>query len=463
MKTTFLKSVLFLAVTAGTLTSCVNDDDYSIPQLDCTDTTVTANIPVSAVTGTATPKQYLQDDIIEAYVSSSDEGGNFFKTISFQTLPKDGPVKAFSVPVDASSTFINFTPGRKVFIKLKDLYTDVAHGGLRIGALFLDNSGTASVGRMPESQYRSALVRSCQIVEESELLQVVTIEQAMADNKYLNTLIEFENVQFADAALNKTYYDENNQIGGATNHMLVDASGKSIIFRTSSFANFAGKPVPGKSGRVRGVLTKFNNDYQFMARTERDVNLTNERFFVDTSAPALGGTDIQFLGSFVENFESYAAALREFPRYINDPIAGSRYWAVTAFGGNKYIQMTSFGGTPELNRSMFIVPVDMTAANTFSFQSKAGYSNGAALKVYYIMASDYTPGGPLNPESLTEITSSFTLSPGSSTGYPDNFTNSGNYSIPASLQGNGFFVFEYNGNGNGGVTTTIQIDNITVN
>src|SRR5690606_1947526 len=190
---------------------------------------------------------------------------------------------------------------------------------------------------------------------------------------------------------------------------------------------------------------------------------TNERFFVDTSAPALGGTDIQFLGSFVENFESYAAALREFPRYINDPIAGSRYWAVTAFGGNKYIQMTSFGGTPELNRSMFIVPVDMTAANTFSFQSKAGYSNGAALKVYYIMASDYTPGQGINPALMTDITSSFTISPGLAGAYPDTFTNSGNYNIPASLTGNGYFVFEYNGNGNGGVTTTIQLDNIIVN
>jgi hypothetical protein len=30
--------------------------------------------------------QYTYDDIIEAYVVSSDENGNFFKTISLQTL-----------------------------------------------------------------------------------------------------------------------------------------------------------------------------------------------------------------------------------------------------------------------------------------------------------------------------------------------------------------------------------------
>ncbi len=47
--------------------------------------------------------------------------------------------------------------------------------------------------------------------------------------------------------------------------------------------------------------------------------------------------------------------------------------------------------------------------------------------------------------------------------FPNNFTNSGNWAIPASLTGNGFIVFEYTGNGNGGPTTTMQIDDIVVN
>ncbi len=465
MKTTILKSALFLAIAAGVFTSCVNDDDYAIPNSDCTETSLEANIAVQDVPATATLKQYLADDIIEAYVTSSDEGGNFFKSISFQT--KDGS-KGFSVPVDATSTFINFTPGQKVFIKLKDLYIDSPTGGaigMRIGAIFLNTSGVAAVGRMPESQFRNVVVRSCEIVPESELVRKVTISQLKNDAN-LNLLVELENVQFSDGAINSTYYDPNNQIGGATNHTLIDVQGNSVIFRTSSFSNFAGKPVPDGSGTVRGVLSKFNSDYQFMIRTERDVNLQEERFEVDMSAPALGGTDIVFSGSFTENFESYGTtspANRVFPKYVNDPILGTRYWANTTFGGNKYIQMTSFGGTPEANRSLFFVPVDMTAANTFSFQSKSGFTNGPALKVYYIMATDYTAGGPVNVTKLVDITSSFTMSPGLSSGYPTDFTNSGNYSIPDSLTGNGFFVFEYAGNGNGGVTSTIQIDNIVVN
>jgi hypothetical protein len=63
--------------------------------------------------------QYTYDDIIEAYVVSSDENGNFFKTI-LQTLgTTTTPAVGFSVPVDASNTYVDFRIGNKVYVKLK--------------------------------------------------------------------------------------------------------------------------------------------------------------------------------------------------------------------------------------------------------------------------------------------------------------------------------------------------------
>jgi hypothetical protein len=50
-----------------------------------------------------------------------------------------------------------------------------------------------------------------------------------------------------------------------------------LIFRTSSFADFAGTNVPDGNGTIRGVLTKFANDYQLIARTFDDVTLDGER------------------------------------------------------------------------------------------------------------------------------------------------------------------------------------------
>ena len=44
MKTILLKSAFFMALTAGVLTSCVKDDNYSTPNLTaCTETTLVKN------------------------------------------------------------------------------------------------------------------------------------------------------------------------------------------------------------------------------------------------------------------------------------------------------------------------------------------------------------------------------------------------------------------------------------
>jgi uncharacterized protein DUF5689 len=476
MKSNIFKSVFMAALVAGVIAGCANDDDYGTPNLDCPDTSLTANKSVQEIIDQAEPTvdpemPYADNDIIEAYVTSSDEGGNFYKSISFQTHPTDGsdPV-GFSVPVDAGGTFVNYPVGTKVYIKLQGQYTDIYNGSMRIGGLYELDPATETdpavyaVGRLSIFDYAKVLVRSCTRLDESDLVRTLTVAQAKNDAN-LNTLIELDNVQFVDAVVGKTLYDASNDLGGATNHLLTDNLGNTIIFRTSSFANFAGDIAPSASGKVKGVLTKFGSDYQFMARTDSDIQLTNPRLIVDFSAPIVGNA-ITYTGSFVENFESGVTTIpgsRTFPKYINDPYVGSRYWETKTFGGNKYIQMTSFGGTAEDNRTMFFIPVDFTAANTFSFQSKSGFTTGPALKVYYISGTDYTPGAALNAAALVDITSNFTLSPGLSNGYPANFTNSGAYAIPAALTGNGYFVFEYYGSGLTGQTSTIQIDNVTVN
>ena len=67
-----------------TLFSCINNDNYSEPDLtgECSDLTPTKTVLDVAATATTTAQQYVADDVIEAYVTSSDEGGNFYKSIS---------------------------------------------------------------------------------------------------------------------------------------------------------------------------------------------------------------------------------------------------------------------------------------------------------------------------------------------------------------------------------------------
>ena len=454
-----LKLVLTTAILAA-LTSCVNGDDYGTPDLSKECVTIETTKEVFEITdiATATTVQYTTDetltDYIEAYVTSSDEGGNFYKSISLMSL--DG-LKGFSMPVDNYNLYNEFEPGRKVTIKLdSNRYFNKQHGSTVIGSSY-----EGGVGRISGVEYKDVILRSCDNVNENDIVKDLSIAAAKND-QYLNMLIEFDAVQFTDASLGKTYYDASlNSFGGATNHEITDEFGNKVIVRVSEYATFASNAVPSFNGKIRGVMTKYNSDYQFMIRTLNDVNLTDPRLEIDLYPP-IGGSAIVYDATLNEPFTSYTTTNQQvFPKYINDAAVGSRYWQRKVFSGNTYIQMSSFGGTPEANRSLFLVPVNMTAANTLSFATNAGFHNGNVLKVYY--TTDYVPGSQITSATLIDITSSFTISPGLPSGYPASFTPSGVYNIPAGVTGNGFFVFEYVGNGSGGPTTTMQIDNIVIN
>jgi hypothetical protein len=453
-----LKLILAAALFT-TLFSCINNDNYSNPDLsgECSDLTATKTVQDVATAATSTAQLYVAEDVIEAYVTSSDEGGNFYKSISLVSI--DG-TKGFSMPIDAYNLYTKYEPGRKVYVNMKGRYfaNNSQTASLEIGSLY---NGT-QVGRLSGVEYEAAVKRGCTKVDENTLVNHMTIAQAK-NNANINKLVEFDAVQFAESSVGKKYFDKSlnaSDTWTATNHILTDATGNTIIVRVSEFATFSSKNVATGNGKIRGVLTKYNSDFQFMIRTENDVNLTGAR--VD-GAPALVGSALTYDATLNEPFTSYITTNQtNFPKYINDAVVGSRYWQLKSFGTptNKYIQMSSFGGTPEANRSLFFVPVDFTAASTFSFMSKLGFSNGNPLKVYY--TTNYVAGSDVNTATLTQI-SGLTISPGSATGYPTNFTFSNNWNIPASLTGNGFIVFEYVGNGSGGTTTTAQIDDILIN
>lgn len=467
--------------------SCAESDDYSTPDsvMECVDETVgkTANITGTEVYAMATSSMQqfpegddVDDFYLEAYITSSDGGGNFFKTISMETT--DG--KGLSVSVDTYNYYAKgYEVGRKVLIKLNGLRYQMLYNSLALGVLYTNPATgieSASVGRIPEIQLPDIIFKSCEYKTDDQLVHKITVPQANTD-EYINKVIELDSVQFVE--MGQAYYDEGNVIGGATNRYIVDKDGNDVIFRTGNFATYAGYIIPHNSGKVRGVLTKFISgsgqvSYQFISRVYGDIQL--DRPVLGSEEPgepeepeeptgtSLGGTDIQFLSSFTENFESYTADVvnynpgpsTTFPKYINDILAGPRYWSITAFGGNKYIQMSAHN-TNSTCKSYFIVPANLTNA-TLSFKTKDGYYNGAALKVYY--TTDYTAHSNLANATLVDITSNFTIATGSTTGYADNFTNSGTHTISAG--GNGFIVFEYSGTHPSGVTTTYQIDDIVV-
>jgi hypothetical protein len=469
-----IKNIVIITAFMGLFSSCVNDT-YDTPKFDCTNpgivktkevadlyTSAPANgstvIYPAAAKDPVTGKEIY--DYIEAYVISSDEGGNFYKSMYFQ--PTDGS-KGFNLSIDEVNLYgKNFQPGKKVFLKLNGLaYANpTSFGrGLIFGA---PPTEQFAVDRLATLVYPKHLIASCDVVSEDAIVKKITLAQALSGANYLNTLVEIDDVQFTDEAAGGTY--DSNREDDFDSSIFVTNGTSNLTIRTSRFANFAGYKVPTGKGKIRGVLTRYNSTYQIIMRTERDANMPNPR--VDYTPTLIGSNSTVFPATVNETFESYTSSPQQsnFPNYINDAAVGSRYWAVTTFGGNKYIQMTSFNSGGASNAYIF-VPVNMTTASTLSFRSNMGFWNGAVLKVYYVLATNYTPGSAIDVTKMTNITSSFTIPTTPTSGYGTTFTASGNYAIPASVTGNGYFVFEYAGNANSSpaVTTTLQLDNILIN
>ncbi|MET2986390.1 DUF5689 domain-containing protein [Aureibaculum conchae] len=272
MKT--IKTFLFFIFLA--IISCVQDDEYSIPKIsECNETVLPPTKTVKDIYNSTTSivTKYTEPDVIEAYVTSNDQSGNFFKILHLQTL--DGS-RGFSIPVDVADLYTIFNPGRKVSINLQNTYTQLHFEGLEIGNLMVDERTKEEfIGKITATNFKNILVKTCDAVDEEELVQKITLNEIT--DAHLNTLIELKDVQFEDAALGKTLYDTNTDSGGGTNYLIEDISESSIAFRTSAFADFGTTEVPNGNGTIRGVLTKFSNTYQILIRSIEDVQLNNER------------------------------------------------------------------------------------------------------------------------------------------------------------------------------------------
>lgn len=402
--------IVLTSLAAATLFSCSNSDYYTTPDLsgECNDLTPTKTTQEILALTTNTLQQFgtaYDNDIIEAYVTSSDEGGNFFKSISMVSV--DG-TQGFDVPVDAYNLYTKFEPGRKVFIKLKGRHYQINADtkSKEIGSLYTNGTDITSddeVGRISGVEYESIITRGCSNVNEQSLVNNFTIAQAKSDAN-LNKLIEFSNVQFTDVSIGKTYYDPTlNDLGGATNHLITDASGNTIIVRVSSFATFAGNAVDADNGKVRGVLTKFGSDYQFMVRTLNDIQLTNPRV----------------LPLFEETFTT------NFPNWVKASVTGAQVWTLNSSNGNpgQCADMNGFSGGAVVNEDWLISPaIDLSSVPSaiLTFQSAKNFS-GNAIQVF--VSTNYSGSGAPSTATWTQLTATVP----SASGFV--WTNSGNINL----------------------------------
>lgn len=288
MKKYFSIIRIFILSLTVFLTSCVQDDVYSTPDLqgkcqDLTPTKTIAEVKTAFANNTAT---ITDDIIIEGYVSSSDESGNVYKTIYLQDAPEN-PTQGLVVSVDAVSTYTSFPQGSKVYIKLKGLAFGRYGNVLQVGYNNIDPiTNTPTFGRIPEKLVANHLVRSCasKVKMVPKVITLASLTNTSTVDPLIGALVQINNAEFPINLLCNIYAPN----GLTVNRQIVDPTMttpiNSRVVRNSGYASFAADQLPSGNGTFIGILSKFNSDYQFFINRVSDLNMKGPR--LDGTTPS---------------------------------------------------------------------------------------------------------------------------------------------------------------------------------
>ena len=250
------------------VSSCVQKEGFSISEKICEDMETNATFENVQALFNGEIIQIQEDFVIEGFVTSSDESGNFFGELFIQNTVEN-PTSAFRIAIDLRVSHLFYPIGSKLFIHTKGLYLDKRDGAYELGGLF-NGFGNLSIGRLPFSKIQSHLFASC-----DPLMEIIPqhVDLKSIDEKLLNTLVRIDNVEITPSDLCETFAVPQEQ----TQRMLVNCEGNTVALTTSGFSDFKDLILPTGNGTLTGILTGSENNYEIIARNANDLNLENVR------------------------------------------------------------------------------------------------------------------------------------------------------------------------------------------
>ena len=200
------------------------------------------------------------DIVIAARVVSTDQPGNIFKALYVEDAT--GGI-AFSI--DASKLYSTYPQGQELVINLTGMSIGKYAGMMQLGAPG-EYNGTPQVDRMSLAAFRN----KTKLAGKPDASAVKPVDATIATiagigtdaaglQKWQGRLVKFSDVHFKNGG-SQTFV-----VGGQnTNQDLLDAQGKSIVVRTSQYADFGTNTLPAGTGSVTGLLSYFNGTWQLL-------------------------------------------------------------------------------------------------------------------------------------------------------------------------------------------------------
>jgi len=473
MKTNKYLTLAFSLMALLAVTSCVEDDDFSVPQSQGTEENNALNTLLASSTevemsyakalynsdpnndndtSDAIPFLVENDIYIKGYISSSDATGNFFKEIYMQDDISD-PSGAVKIILEQTDTYNQFNKGREVYINLKGLYIGEERTGSGVitigGGTEFDQYG-GTVTRLNINQIAQKLLRSPMT---EDLIPLVTTFSEIDDSK-VGVFVEIQDVEFADNLNGARYFDPNEVYDTARTMQVCNGSNyDEFLLETSSFANFKEQLLPTGNGTIQAVVSKtFDaSSYVLALNTAEDVNMEGDRCLLASTI-------------FEERFDdAIDATTLDTAGWLNIAQDGSEVWTEQVYNGNGYAEFSAFGTGEISNVGWLITPgidLDVYSTETLTFQTEHAYPDAGhdALQVY--ISTDFD-GNSANVASATWVPLDANTSYNEDFEAWFTFTNSGPIDL-SSYSGTGYIAFVYTGSDTNNLNMTLHIDNVSV-
>jgi len=467
-------SIFLNVMILGVLLSCVQDDDFGVPNISSEDpiipseklTTFKAikSLYEQAVNG-GNATVVIQDDIyIEGYVVSSDKAGNFFEELIIQNKtddsnPDNDPRLGFKIDINQSSLSDTYQFGQKVFVKLEGLTIGESSGVVTIG-----KGKGVSVEQIQPAEYKAIVLRTNEIVEIQP--KIVGLEDLTEADE--NTLIQLNNIQLNRFELGASFASESFDEFDGLRLLESCDSGIQIIMQTSTFSDFKSLIVPQGSGSVRGVFSRdFRDNFSVLViNSSADVSFdSTERCDPLEFSCGLSST----IGSgnlLYEDFE---------PQRNNRPIeidgwtnymeAGTEAWegysstsSNASLGRSARFQSSSSGDVS--NIGWLITPainLDAQDGESLRFKTSNSLADSSYMEVFYTDDWDGTEAG-VTAATWRILTDAYVVKD------TDSFAewfSSGNVDLSC-LSGTIHIAFKYTGSGQTTFDGVYELDEISV-
>ena len=372
------------------LAGCAPEDDHDI-SAGVADLAMETNIDLEAVLGMFYQDQdrivtFEEDMMMQAFVVSTDEAGNFYKELVVQNKEQD-PTAGITIKLNMNSYYQFYNFGRKIYINLKGLSVGNVNGVPALGV-----AEGKQIINIPQSRISFHLTRSAEVARIAPRV----ISASEFGDHLENLYVQLDNVQFnkmlVDPGKRATYAAEaNDEFDGE--RLIESCSGDfPFILSTSTYSDVAALKLPLGSGSIKGILTRdyYDDFYTLYVNLPGDVDLDqNPRCdpeVINCGETARSGYKIIFEDDFSSQKNNKPVEGKGWKNIVQE---GSRPWeAYTSTGANaslgKSVRMRPAGSGDSRSVSWLITPrinFDTNSGEVLSFKTSTSFANGSFMDV----------------------------------------------------------------------------------